>query len=315
MLNLLYIAGADRSGTTLLSLLLARCHAVTAVGEMARYFWERGVANNERCGCSVPFGECRFWQAVRQTAFDDGQEPDPQRMLSVRQSIERHRCLPFHVSRYGGLRRPARDVKVYLTAMEQIVKAVARESGADLVVDASKIPVYAWVLDQIPDVRVRVVHLVRDSRAVAFSFQRQRSRPETAGETTLMRRRGAQDAALYWLRLNIGASLLNISSIPYLRVRYEDLVSDVDGTVQEILRFAEINNAHEQATRDGETPAIHTVSGNPVRFNTATDVRPDMEWQSEMSARDYWIVTALTLPALGLCGYPARRPRGRHPEG
>ncbi len=52
-LRIVYIAGAARSGSTLLEQLLAQSYDVVAIGEIM-YVWDRGFRLNERCSCASP---------------------------------------------------------------------------------------------------------------------------------------------------------------------------------------------------------------------------------------------------------------------
>jgi hypothetical protein len=45
---IVYVAGADRSGSTLLGMLLGNLAGTISVGEM-RHLWSRGVLNDELC--------------------------------------------------------------------------------------------------------------------------------------------------------------------------------------------------------------------------------------------------------------------------
>ena len=61
--DVVYIAGDGRSGSTLLSRLLNQLPGWLALGEV-RYFWERGLQQNRACECGHPFGECPLWREV-----------------------------------------------------------------------------------------------------------------------------------------------------------------------------------------------------------------------------------------------------------
>ena len=63
-----YLGGLGRSGTTLLARLLGELRGVCSVGEIC-HLWERGVRDDERCGCGEQFHDCEFWAAVGKTAF------------------------------------------------------------------------------------------------------------------------------------------------------------------------------------------------------------------------------------------------------
>ena len=61
--KLVFIAGAGRSGSTLLELLLGQFDGVFAAGEL-HSMWHRGLIENRRCGCGLPFRHCAVWKSV-----------------------------------------------------------------------------------------------------------------------------------------------------------------------------------------------------------------------------------------------------------
>src|SRR4028119_1802817 len=69
--------------------------------------------------------------------------------------------------------------------LERLYRAIQRVSGAGVIVDSSKRFSYAVLLSLLPFGDLRVVHLVRDSRAVAYSWAR-------SSESTVGRRLRSQ---------------------------------------------------------------------------------------------------------------------------
>ena len=61
-IDVIYIAGAPRSGTTILSQLLGELPGLFNVGE-ARFLW-RQVLSSGRCGCGTRLIACDFWREV-----------------------------------------------------------------------------------------------------------------------------------------------------------------------------------------------------------------------------------------------------------
>ena len=63
--------------------------------------------------------------------------------------------------------------------------------GASVIVDSSKIPTHTLLLARSRELDVRMVHLVRDSRGVAYSNQKHVVKRVTTGEPTLLPRYSA----------------------------------------------------------------------------------------------------------------------------
>ena len=194
----------------------------------------------------------------------------------------------------------------------RLYRAAAATAAADLLVDSSKSPAYAHALRRMPGVRVRTVHLVRDSRAVAFSWSRVKRYPRPDRPENTMRRFSPGVASLLWDTEQATVELTVRPRMPTLRVYYEDLCREPAATVRRILRFAgrpELAEAFDL----GHVRAApnHTVGGNPVRVGSgALTVRADDEWRGAMATGARRKVTALTWPLLAAYGYTG--PRRRH---
>jgi Sulfotransferase domain len=163
---------------------------------------------------------------------------------------------------------------------------------------------------------LRVIHLVRDSRAVAYSWTRTVRRPETA-VTSYMPTYGPAKAAWLWNAENGATEVLARTGTPTLRVRYEDLTTAPEVTLARIAEFCGL------PSRPGNLPSFcsdgaghwtdlgvsHAIGGNPMRFGTGrVAIRPDDQWRTAMVASQRQTVTALTLPLLAHYRYLGRRP-------
>jgi hypothetical protein len=179
-----------------------------------------------------------------------------------------------------------------------------------VVIDSSKHASLAFCLRSSPGVDLRVVHMVRDSRAVAYSWGKVVDRPDAAGSQ--MATYKPASAALRWNLQNSALQLLSQLGTPTLRVRYEDFVQDPAATLSGIATFAGLPAGPDFGFLDTDGPgrwwaglaATHTASGNPMRFTTGrVPIRYDATWQTAMLAGNRRTVTALTLPLLMRYGY------------
>ena len=154
---------------------------------------------------------------------------------------------------------------------------------------------------------MRVVHLVRDPRAVAYSWVRRKQQRDDPRRVRSMRSHGAAASSLYWNVLNESTRRLwRDEDGKHLLVRYEDFVARPQQTVDEIVRFAGESPHALPWTASGELeldPTL-TVSGNPSRFDHGTvALRADVEWQQKLTQRDRRVVDAITFPFRGRYGY------------
>ena len=71
-----------------------------------------------------------------------------------------------------------KNIEAYRRILTKLYCAIQSVSGSQVIVDSSKGPRYAMLLNEIPEIDLRVVHLVRDSRGVVYSWQKKHVKPE-----------------------------------------------------------------------------------------------------------------------------------------
>lgn len=304
MVRVVYIAAHNRSGSTLLDRLLGQLEGFVSVGEL-RHIWGRGLAGNQACGCGKPFRECEFWTEVLAAAFGAVDEAQAHDIMSLARNVASARTIPQLA--WASLRSPdyASRFGEFAGILKALYEAIQRVSGASIIVDSSKSPSYGLMLAQMPFLEVHVVHLVRDSRAVAYSQQRAKRKPEIYWEEQRMIVRRPSRTAIDWVLTN--ALLHLLERYPhYTRIRYEDFVADPGTTVQRIAAACDSPSTDMRWLKDGEVwlgPA-HTVSGNPVRFQQGwTRVKPDLEWREKLAGGQRRVISAVTGPLLAKYGY------------
>jgi hypothetical protein len=156
------------------------------------------------------------------------------------------------------------------------------------------------VLAALDEVDHYVVHMVRDPRAVAFSWGKRDKVIRVAGGTRSMGSRGLLSSVSRWTENGIGADVLRRLVPPdrWLFLRYEDFAVRPRQTVADLLAFL---------GEDGELPFVddrtvvlrtnHTVAGNPNRFRTGrVQISPDSEWRRRMPRHRQLAVLLLTWP-------------------
>ena len=302
-LPLLFVGGAGRSGSTLLEQLVCDRPGYFGVGELI-YIWERGCLYNERCSCGQPFRECPFWTGVLDHAFGGLAEVPAERILESQRYVLRMRHIPL--LRFPWLQPPIfrQHVRLLHHAYSSLYSAIRHQAGAQVLVDSSKIAAFGYLIGSVPGVSVRVVHLVRDSRAVAHSWQRAKFRPEANQFRQYMPVFPPRTSAKIWIQDNTFNGGLRRHVDHGLLLRYEDLAADpeqVDQVLTELGLPSGVAISGDPATNR------HSVSGNPSRMSAApAHVSLDAAWTTRMTPRDRLVVTALTAPALLRYGYKLR---------
>ena len=311
---MLYIGAVGRSGSTLINRLLGELPGVCSIGELV-YTWERGIVEGNRCGCGETFYRCTFWRDVLGAAFGGSEKAYAARISELRAGVDRTRYIPWLLapSPPGRIRR-RRDE--YVSYCVQIYQAVQSVTGCSVIADASKNASYAFCLRSSNELDLRVLHIVRDSRAVAHSWTRKVRRAEPTGPEYMPVVPPAK-TAWWWDYQNGALQMLAATGTPTLRVRYEDFVAAPEATLAEIARFTGLGlrTGHlgfigaDEKGRWADLAAGHLASGNPNRFQSGRiRLTLDDEWRTAMSGPGRRTVTALTFPLLSHYGYLSRRP-------
>lgn len=300
-LNVVFIAGSGRSGSTLLDRLLGRSKETFSAGEI-RSIWRRSVKENFPCGCGEYFHGCEFWNAVMDKAFGGMDQVQIDRILYLQSRVDRFRFVPFLTQ----TRRPsafASELAEYDDVMKELYKAIGAVSGAQSIVDSSKVSTHGLVLANSGEFDLKVLHLIRDSRAVAHSWTRAKKQRTARSDEDLMNQKAVSKSAYHWNMENMCAALLQGKADASRRIRYEDFATRPAATFDSIVKTADLD-CPGLDEGDVSLSVNHTVLGNPIRFDTGKiEIRLDDEWRSKMASADKRTVTMITWPLLLKYGY------------
>lgn len=308
--KVLYIAGCGRSGSTLLMRLLAETTGGVAIGELF-HLWHHGYQENFICGCGAQFSECPFWLEVNRRMFGVGQsEVDAGRMCRLQQRVHGPKAvLPL---RFKWLRTPRyrEAIEEYAQILSRLYRTIAETAGTNLVIDSSKSPQLARMLEGLPNVETHLVHLVRDSRATAWSWQRVRAEPALGASGALMHQFPVWRSAIEWTANHALLLLDRRRPFCYTVCKYENFVNNPRN---ELMRLISTNHSPAKIPA-GEfvLQKSHSVTGNPNRFSSGpVAIAGDAEWETAMRLPDRLVVTAISWPLLKWFRYSLRAPRGR----
>jgi hypothetical protein len=264
----------------------------------------RWLADRGPCGCGELIADCPTWRAIFAAAFpESGGIPDPS-WFQFDPAETRARGVLRQRLRARGLLPASPGLELNRAAVGAVLRGIGETAGGRVVVDSSKGPGYANVLQATEDVELFVVHLVRDPRAVAHSRLRTAERLGHALGLT------PPVFALLWDLWNVVIEVAWRRG-RYLRLRYEDFVTRPRQAVEQITALL-----HERPTRlplvSEDTVALtptHTVAGNRSRFQTGeVRLRLDDDWVSanRLPVVDRRAVAALTWPLRVRYGYIGR---------
>jgi hypothetical protein len=302
-IRVLYIAGAGRSGSTLLGNILGQVEGFFTAGELIS-IWERGLIQDRFCGCGVSFHDCEVWTGIFRELARSGVEIGAQEMSHFRRRFIRTRYAPLLLS-VATKQLLMRRLEGYMSNLSHLYKAIHNHTNDTVIVDSSKSALYGYLLRSIEAVDMYVVHLVRDPRGVAYSWQRRKPRLD-GQDTQYMRQHNSVTSALRWCARNsVVEVFFRRPRARYLILRYEDLIQRPKETLTEIMSLLHRRSSLpflSEGTVD--LKKTHTIAGNPSRFEGGTvKLRPDTAWMAEMQRADRHVVGALTWPWLLRYGY------------
>lgn len=155
-----------------------------------------------------------------------------------------------------------------------VADAMATVNNSRFVIDSSKSPVRLKLLYMMRPERIRVIHLVRDGRAVTASAMRRREMSASMG-------------ARIWKRdnRNLDVMLRTIPNRLKIGVRYEALCEDPARELKRICYFLGIEFEAQMLTLWGRP--VHNIPGNPMLFNRNTrTISKDERWRRDLSKED-----------------------------
>lgn len=303
--KVIYVAGTGRSGSTLLGNAVGSFPGALSVGEVKLGF-RRGLAEDGFCGCREPVRECPVWVPALHATFGAVPSRSEARDLDRRlHAVVRTRRTPWWLTG-----RDSAEVRDLADVLGRLLTHVAVASGASVIVDSSKLPAYGALLARSPRLDVHTLHLVRDPRAVAWSWQRAAASQQVSGFEETMERFSPVKSSLMWVESSSSvAALAHRAGRPALAVRYEDLVADPAPVLRSVARHAGLTLPPD-LVEDGAAGSelhlqpSHAVAGNPNRVRSGpVRLRRDDEWLSQMPPGHRRLVSTLTSPRRRAHGY------------
>jgi len=276
-----YILSPSYSGSTLLTLLLARHPEVATIGELkARPL---GDIQQYVCSCREKILECPFWADVRAALRERGHELDltdfgtsfraTRRGLTDRLLAAAVRGPLFEWVRRTALRTlpgPRQTLQRRLDRNAAVIETVLELQDGRVFLDGSKDVSRLKHLLDADRWDLRVLHLIRDGRASADSYMRHH-------DVTMSR------AALEWVRAQREARRLldRLDDGVCLTIRYERLCEQSQVVVNDALRFI-------GCVTDGSPPAerSHHILGNRMRLAPLRAVELDEKWRRRLTDDD-----------------------------
>ena len=144
----------------------------------------------------------------------------------------------------------------------------------------------------------RFVHLVRDGRNVALSYADVPFGPKTVAKAAQLWAKRVSDGIMAGRSLEPGR---------YLELRYEDLVSDIEGRAKELTEFLDL--PFDPGMLDYTERSRSDVLPRAAKYNPKVTSRPianARSWEKDMPDRHVAVFEAVAGSVLAELGYPVR---------
>lgn len=321
----LFILGKGRSGTTLVGQVLGMLPGFFYAGEV-NLLWQT-VLDRQPCSCGAEPRECPIWSQILNrtlqldharvcslssgypSATGDDLDRYTDDMLASQQIWSSGRVA---LRRLTG-RLDDKDIRE-LASLSALYRSMAAATGARVIVSSAKQLTDPGVLRLIPELEPSVLHIVRDPRGVAYSWQRRNPVPSgtaiKGGLPRYMQQKTLRDSALTWVAKNVGIEVLrHFGRLPGARIRYEDLTRAPASTAHELAASLDEHVASADVTREPQADVVnfqglHVIAGNPSRFQHGpTGVVSDERWRQALTPAEVAVVTGVSWPLMLWYGY------------
>jgi len=308
--DVVYIAGAHRSGGTALGTLLATGAGVFYGGELYRFpfpIFDPGDPAR-RCSCGSPVALCPFWAAIRADA-----DAHPHLLSELRQGQVRFESWPRFPLTLPRLLRKDPELARHASHMAEFVRILADHAGASVVVESSYNPLRG-ILYRRADLgggKVRFLHLVRDGR----NFLGSELGPAGGVEAGSHWQRVPPAIVARWLVFHLATLVFCARGRDsYLRIRYEDLLRSPRETLGSIQRFLGIDLSAVVAQVEAHTPVpmVHVCAANRARLSGSLTLRPELASPAKLTRAQsalFWAMAGWLAFAFGYRPGGGKAPR------
>ncbi len=271
--RIIYIAGFERSGSTILDIMVGNMHNHFSVGEIS-FYPVNGIVDNEFCSCGSRVLDCIFWKKVTERW-------NKERQLSI-EAYNRIHWNNFRNKRFFNLMKnlmfPDREFKTFVADTRLLYQIVWQENGGQVIIDSSKSP-YRLLLLKKAGFTPRVIHVVRKISGVLYSAQKLIKKDPTKGIEKELGNRNPANVLVTWLLNNLFVRRFS-SGLNRTVIRYENFIQSPESELGKIAPLEE--NYLALLKHNGPFKAPHLVAGGRIRMEKQIFL------QREMVTKEKW---------------------------
>jgi hypothetical protein len=263
---ILYIMGAGRCGSTILSIILGAHPEVENVGEIKAWSRHKGLPRDRE----LKDENYSFWEKVLDEYVSvEGAVLDFSKLEHICNEMETNTKLLRHLR--GKVNVGLENA--YYKHNRNLVSSIQKVSGKKIVLDSSKSVCRAYKLLTYQKLNVKVIQLIRDPRGAAWSFMK---------KDVEQKPKNILRAVFDYIFLNGACILIRyLFKEKVIKVKYEDLIDDPVDVIEKIIDFAKLENFNLASLieENSEFKVEHLIDGNRIRKHKFIKFSPDEEWK------------------------------------
>lgn len=265
--KVIYIAGAGRSGSTLLDMIISTSDQVFSVGEV--YNFNDIMKRDAFCACGERVSQCKFWGKLHK---EQGEI-----------KIKNHANFRDYLKILNYLYNPLASKKIFSENAEnnhKIFSEVMNYGGAEnkiYILDSSKDVGRLIELNNDPGVDLYCIHVARDPRGVVNSYS----------SKTLGGQQNIFSIITKWLFMNIFIQrFIKIKKLKNLVLSYDNFCGNSINEIKRIEEYLgiEIPTDYSSVVREMD---YHNIGGNRMSKKSNRKmfdrIRFDCKWKKELS--------------------------------
>ncbi len=307
---IIYIMGAGRSGSSILGEAIGMLPRTLHLGEVLGIFdYCSDKSDQIVCSCGKRYENCIFWNSLMSKSFGNNWRDIilNYRVLGKLPSTKKLLIGKFlHQS-------PNKNVEL-MYRNNLLLKNALHQTDSKIIIDSSKSIPYAIMMKDSGLFNIFLVHLVRDPRAVLYSWLH---RPiqiyNEEKQESILRTRSFLEGILEWIYSDVGAHILRIFGYPFIEILYEDFIENPAETIQNLIESAreheigldESVEAMNILREKKITLHNHWSGGNPrLREKRGLiSLKPDNHWIVDRNISEKIFSNLLFSPWLLFYGY------------
>ena len=282
-INIIYLMGAGRSGTTILASLLGASKEILTIGEMHQFL--EHIIYNKPCSCGKQLNECSFWKEIIENYYKTPKK-ELTKLDNYLVNTEKHIKIPISFFKTN---------KKYIKFQEDFYTKIAKTKPTKYYLDSAKFVGRILQIKKSKKINTKIIYLVRDIRGVINSFSKK-----------VQTYKNPISTILYYTLINTNAQIVKwIYPKQVLKIKYEDFIENTIETLTKIETFisTDLNDVKQVIIQEKEIEIPHIIGGNRLKTKQKIKLKKDLAWQKNIKRKNQILYYFLTLPLMLLNKY------------